>query len=82
MSFHKRYISNEQIIRLFNSSGATGVFNWYTKGVDLIITEAGIASKLSSIISKSNLYSKLKIEGLIADKIYKEQNKQELKNRA
>ena len=50
MSFHKRYINNEQVIRLFNDGGVSRIIQWYTKGVDALITETGIASKISKIL--------------------------------
>jgi hypothetical protein len=79
MSFHRRYVSNEQVINLFNESGVTRVFNWYTRGVDALITEAGLATQISHIIDDPDIYSQLEIEDLIIDKIHKELNKQELK---
>lgn len=82
MSFHKRYISNEQVIGLFNESGVTRVFNWYTKGVDTLITETGLATQIAHIIDDPGIYSQSEIEDLIIDKIHKELNKEELKNRA
>jgi len=57
MSFHKRYISNEQVIRLFNDGGVSRVIQWYTKGVDALITETGIASKISKILNDSEWLS-------------------------
>jgi hypothetical protein len=57
MSFHKRYISNEQVIRLFNDGGVSRVIQWYTKGVDALITETGIASKISTILNDSEWLS-------------------------
>ena len=44
MSFHKRYISNKQIIEMYRKEGMQKVYDWYTKGVDALITETGLAS--------------------------------------
>lgn len=79
MSFHKRHVSNDQVIRLFNESGVTRVIDWYTKGVDALITETGLALEISHIINDPDIYSQLEIENLIADRIHKELGIQELK---
>ena len=52
MSFHKRYISNEQVIEMYRSEGMQKVYDWYTKGVDAVITEMGLASEITSILHK------------------------------
>lgn len=52
MSFHKRYITNDRVISLFNDGGAIAVINWYTRGVDALITEMGLASDIVEIIDK------------------------------
>lgn len=54
MSFHKRFISNEQVIRLYNDGGIDNIIQWYTKGVDVIVTETGISSRISKILNKSS----------------------------
>lgn len=51
MGFHKRYISNEQVISLFRAGGIDKVKDWYTRGVDALITETGLSSQVGSIIS-------------------------------
>lgn len=79
MSFHKRYISNEQVIRLFNESGVNRVSDWYTKGVDALITEGGLATQIAHVIDNPNIYSQSEIEQLIIDKIHKELDKKEFK---
>jgi|694.fasta_scaffold137238_3 hypothetical protein len=74
MSFHKRYISNEQVIRLFNDGGVSRVIQWYTKGVDALITETGIASKISMILNDSEWLSwdPVNLEDSIANIIHQE----------
>tara|TARA_Y100000389_G_scaffold56566_1_gene52510 strand:- start:409 stop:657 length:249 start_codon:yes stop_codon:yes gene_type:complete len=51
MGFHKRYIDNEQVIRLYEGGGIARVREWYTHKVDALITETGLASKVGSVIS-------------------------------
>ena len=52
MSFHKRYISNEQVIEMYRREGINKVKEWYTKGVDALITETGLASDVTDILYK------------------------------
>ena len=52
MSFHKRYISNEQVIEMYRREGINKVKEWYTKGVDALITETGLASDVTDILHK------------------------------
>ena len=51
MGFHKRYIDNEQVLRLYEDGGIERLKNWYTKGVDALITETGLASRVGHVIS-------------------------------
>tara|TARA_B110000285_G_scaffold71371_1_gene82271 strand:- start:1425 stop:1673 length:249 start_codon:yes stop_codon:yes gene_type:complete len=51
MGFHRRHIDNDQIIRIYNDSGIQRIREWYTRGVDALITETGLASQVGSIIS-------------------------------
>ena len=51
MGFHKRYISEEQIIEIYKTSGIEGVKDWYTKGVDALILETGLSSEIDDILS-------------------------------
>ena len=50
MGFHKRHIDNDQVIRLYNRGGVSELRNWYTRGVDALITETGLASQVGSIL--------------------------------
>jgi len=54
MGFHKRHIGNEVVHRLFKSGGASSVIDWYTRGVDALIVEMGLASKINSIINDTD----------------------------
>ena len=52
MGFHKRHISNDNVISMFHSnSGVQMIRSWYTRGVDALITESGLASQVGSILS-------------------------------
>tara|TARA_B100000780_G_C20850089_1_gene337857 strand:- start:143 stop:391 length:249 start_codon:yes stop_codon:yes gene_type:complete len=51
MSFHKRYIDNDQIIRLYKDGGVNRIKDWFTKGVDATITETGLSSEVGSVLS-------------------------------
>jgi hypothetical protein len=51
MGFHKRYIDNEQVLRLYEDGGIERLRNWYTRGVDALITETGLASRVGHVIS-------------------------------
>jgi len=51
MGFHKRYIDNEQVLRLYEDGGISRIRDWYTKGVDALITETGLASQVGHVIS-------------------------------
>jgi len=54
MSFHKRYIDNDQIISLYKDGGFTRIKNWYTQGVDALVTETGLASEVGSVLSNDD----------------------------
>lgn len=81
MGFHKRYISNEQVIRLYDEGGVSRIINWYTKGVDAVMTEMGIASDVSKILNDSDWTSwdPVQLEDAIVEKIHKYLGIQELK---
>ena len=51
MGFHKRHIDNEQVLRLYEDGGINRIRDWYTKGVDALITETGLASRVGHVIS-------------------------------
>jgi len=50
MGFHKRYISDNQIIEIYRSSGNQAVIDWYTKGVDALIISGDLANKVEELI--------------------------------
>ena len=51
MGFHKRYIDNDQVLRLYEDGGVEKLREWYTRGVDALITETGLASRVGHVIS-------------------------------
>ncbi len=51
MGFHKRYIGNEQVLRLYEDGGIEKLREWYTRGVDALIIETGLASRVGHVIS-------------------------------
>ena len=50
MGFHRRHIDNDQVIRLYEDGGLIRIKEWYTRGVDALITETGLASQVGSIL--------------------------------
>ena len=50
MGVHKRYISNNQTLDIYTEQGIEGVKNWYTGGVDILITEEGLSSTISDLL--------------------------------
>ena len=59
MSFHKRYIGNVQIIEMYRREGMQKVYDWYTVGVDAVITETGLASDVGELIGSENDWNKM-----------------------
>ena len=51
MGFHKRHIDNDQVVRLYEDGGLIRIKEWYTRGVDALVTETGLASQVGSILS-------------------------------
>tara|TARA_R110001632_G_scaffold81795_1_gene181903 strand:- start:618 stop:866 length:249 start_codon:yes stop_codon:yes gene_type:complete len=54
MGFHKRRVDNDQVIRLYEDGGVQRIIDWYTKGVDAIMTEAGLATEVGSVLSNND----------------------------
>ena len=59
MGFHRRHIGNEQIIDMYRREGMQKVYDWYTKGVDALITETGLASDVGDLIGKKNDWNRM-----------------------
>jgi len=67
MGFHKRYIDNDQIIEMYAREGMQKVYDWYTKGVDAVITETGLASDVYDLIGTEDDWNKM--SEMISDKV-------------
>ena len=50
MGFHRRHISNDQVIEIYEKNGMLKVYEWYTNGADALVTEHGIASQIQDRI--------------------------------
>ena len=50
MGFHKRYIDDEQIIRIYRNEGCQAVIDWFTSGVDAVILSGERNAILSLLI--------------------------------
>ena len=74
MGFHKRHISNEQVINLYKSGGVENVKRWYNGKVDALILEAGLASNINSVLSDDDwkVFGTVKMEEAIISLINKE----------
>ena len=61
MGFHKRYINNEQVVRLFNDGGIENIRRMYLGKVDALVTETGLASSVLTILTdpKWSTYNKI-----------------------
>ncbi len=59
MGFHKRYIDNNQVLEIYRNKGIEGVCDWYTKGVDALITETGLASDVQNLIGTEDDWNKM-----------------------
>ena len=53
MGFNKRHITNDQVIDTYSRIGIAGVEDLYTKGVDALILETGLASEIDDILSEN-----------------------------
>jgi len=70
MGFHKRYIDDDQVIEIYRTEGNQAVIDWYTKGVDAIITSGDLSEHILDILNiglltKSDKWNK--ISELISD---------------
>ena len=62
MGFHKRYIDDEQVIDIYREQGNQGVMDWYTRGVDAIITSGNLSQKIEEIIYSQELIEEEKMD--------------------
>ncbi len=59
MGFHKRFITNDQIIEIYSRHGMQKVYDWYTEGVDAVITETGLSSEVYDLIGTDDDWNKM-----------------------
>jgi len=50
MGFHKRYINDSQIIKIYRSQGNQAVIDLYTNGVDAIVTSGDLSEHVLDIL--------------------------------
>ena len=55
MGFHKRYIDDDQIIDIYRTQGNQAVMDWYTRGVDAIITSGDLSGNVEEVIYSNKL---------------------------
>ena len=53
MGFHKRYINDEQVLEIYNLGKSKAVIDWFTKGVDAVITSGELSHKINDLIQSS-----------------------------
>jgi len=51
MGFHKRYINDDQVISIYRDQGNQAVIDWFTKGVDAVITSGPLSEHIVDILS-------------------------------
>tara|TARA_R100000315_G_scaffold41629_1_gene18103 strand:- start:1082 stop:1321 length:240 start_codon:yes stop_codon:yes gene_type:complete len=51
MGFHKRYIDDEQIIRIYQNKGCQAVIDWFTSGVDAVILSGELAETVNDMMN-------------------------------
>ena len=59
MGFHKRYIDDEQVIDIYRTQGNQGVINWFTEGVDAIITSGELSNQVYNLLYKKDSWNKI-----------------------
>ncbi len=62
MGFHKRYIDDEQVIDIYREQGNQGVMDWYTRGVDALITSGDLSEQVEEIIYSNELVKEEKMD--------------------
>ena len=54
MGFHRRRITDEQVISFYQTGGVDAVWSLFTKGVDALILNGDLAIKCAHIIETNN----------------------------
>ena len=62
MGFHKRYIDDDQVIDIYREQGIQAVFEWYTRGVDAVITSGDLAGDVDNIIYSNEIVNEEKLD--------------------
>ena len=55
MGFHKRYIDDDQVIDIYREQGKQGVIDWYTRGVDALVTNGQLSMDITDILYTDKL---------------------------
>jgi hypothetical protein len=76
MGFHKKYISNELVIYLFNEGGISAVVDRFSKVSDSTITESGLSTEIMNVLNDLDwqLWDPIKLNEFLIFKIHKELN--------
>jgi len=68
MGFHKRYIDDDQVIRLYQLGGVDAVIGWYTSKVDALVLSGSLTEEvglLMNVLPYDRQGAKNKIESKI-----------------
>jgi hypothetical protein len=55
MGFHKRYIDDDQVIDIYREQGNKGVIDWFTRGVDALVTTGQLSMDITDILYTNKL---------------------------
>jgi len=51
MGFHKRYIDDDQVIRLYQLGGVDAVISWYTSKVDALVLSGSLTEEVGLLMN-------------------------------
>ena len=51
MGFHKRYIDDDQIIRIYQEQGCQAVIDWFSRGADALILSGELSEKINLMMN-------------------------------
>ena len=51
MGFHKRYIDDEQIVRIYQTKGCQAVIDWFSNGADALILSGELSEKIHTMMN-------------------------------
>ena len=55
MGFHKRYIDDDQIIRIYRTNGCQAVIDWFSSGADAFILSGDLSEKIHTMMNIMNI---------------------------